>query len=148
MGTMRQWNRALADAGFDKDGNPKQFPIPAIKDTRWFINRFIYFWPFLIIFTGIFLMSHYPAYIGIPAAALVSYLMQLAAQKLLLYAPSNMRSVHHTVSFQFIVIEVGTTDKCIAFSGRRLLWYAVLGWFSMDNDSPPMYVYSNSVSLP
>jgi palmitoyltransferase ZDHHC13/17 len=98
MNTVRQWHRALSEAGFDKNGNPKQFPIPGVKDTRWFLSRFIFFWPFLIILIALFLVSHYPAYIGIPLALVSSYLLQWAAQKLLKWGPSNMRSIHHTVS--------------------------------------------------
>lgn len=106
MNTVRQWHRALSEAGFDRDGNPKQFPIPGIKDTRWFLSRFIFFWPFAIIFTALFLLSHYPTFIGIPLALIIPYFMQWAAQKLLQWGPSNMRSIHHTVS-----ICVGTKRK-------------------------------------
>ncbi|KAH7382531.1 AFG1-like ATPase-domain-containing protein [Phaeosphaeria sp. MPI-PUGE-AT-0046c] len=96
MNTSRQWRVALSQAGFDKDGNPKQFPVPGVKDTRWFISRAIFFWPFAIILVGLFLISHLPAFVGIPAALIVSYVMQWVAQKLLFWAPSNMRSIHHT----------------------------------------------------
>ncbi|KAH8709994.1 AFG1-like ATPase-domain-containing protein [Phaeosphaeriaceae sp. PMI808] len=96
MNTAMQWHRALSQAGFDKLGHPKQFPIPQIKDTRTFISRFIFFWPSAIMIIGLFLISHYPAFIGIPAALIIAYIMQLAAQKLLIWAPSNMRSIHHT----------------------------------------------------
>jgi hypothetical protein len=98
MNTTRQWHRALSEAGFDNDANPLKFPIPGVNDTRWFLSRFIFFWPFAILFTGLFLVSYYPALVGIPAALIVTYLMQLAAQKLLIWAPSNMRNMHHTVS--------------------------------------------------
>jgi hypothetical protein len=98
MNTTRQWHRALSQAGFDRNGNPKQFPIPRVKDTRWFLSRFMFFWPFAIIFNALFMMSYFPAFIGIPMALIISYLMQWAAQKLLVWAPSNMRTIHHTVS--------------------------------------------------
>jgi hypothetical protein len=98
MNTTRQWHRALSQAGFDKEGNPKHFPVPGVKDTRWFLSRFIFFWPFAIILNALFLLSYFPSFIGIPAALISSYLMQWAAQKLLMWAPSNMRSIHHTVS--------------------------------------------------
>ncbi|KAL6710911.1 palmitoyltransferase akr1 [Coniothyrium glycines] len=96
MNTVPQWHRALAEAGFDRDANPKQFPLPGIKDTRWFLGRIIFFWPFAIIFVGLFLISHYPAFIGIPLALIIPYFMQMAAMKLLQWGPSNMRSIHHT----------------------------------------------------
>ncbi|KAH9868883.1 hypothetical protein J1614_007958 [Plenodomus biglobosus] len=96
MNTTRQWHRALSEAGFDRDGNPKQFPIPGVKDTRWFLSRFTFFLPFAIVFQALFLVSHYPAFVGIPAALIVAYVMQLGAHKLLQWGPSNMRSIHHS----------------------------------------------------
>lgn len=98
MNTSQQWHRALAQAGFDRDGNPRQFPVPGVRDAPWFISRFVFFWPFAILLIALFLMSHFPALIGIPTALIVAYLMQWAAQKLLFWAPSNMRTIHHTVS--------------------------------------------------
>lgn len=97
MNTTRQWHRALSQTGYNKDGTPKQFPIPRIKDTRWFITRFLYFWPILIILFAVYLLSHFPIYIGLPLAAVVAFGMQTAAQKLLAWAPANMRSLQHTV---------------------------------------------------
>ncbi|XP_014553052.1 hypothetical protein COCVIDRAFT_108672 [Bipolaris victoriae FI3] len=96
MSTTRQWHRALSEAGFDRNGNPRQFPVPGVKDARWFLNRFIFFWPSVILFVALFLVSHYPAFIGIPLALIGSYGMQWGVQKLLKWAPSNMRSIHHT----------------------------------------------------
>ncbi|KAI4941028.1 hypothetical protein J4E91_011021 [Alternaria rosae] len=96
MNTTRQWRRALMEAGFDKNGNARQFPIPGVKDTRWFLSRFIFFWPFAILFVALSLVSHLPAFLGIPLAVIVAYVMQWAAQRLLRWGPSNMRSIHHT----------------------------------------------------
>jgi hypothetical protein len=137
MNTTRQWQRALSEAGFDKDANPKHFPVPGVKDTRWFLSRFIFFWPFAIIFIGLFLISYYPAYVGIPAALIVTYIMQFSAQKLLVWAPSNMRSIHHTVSSN-----LATTGR-VADSGSAFLsWHfrslVVLGRFPLGNDSLAM----------
>ncbi|KAH7062845.1 AFG1-like ATPase-domain-containing protein [Paraphoma chrysanthemicola] len=96
MNTTRQWHRALSQTGFDSGGNAKQFPIPGVKDTRWFISCTIFFWPFVIIVVALFLISNFPAFIGIPGALIFAYLMQWAAQKMLIWAPSNMKSIHHT----------------------------------------------------
>ncbi|KAF2637453.1 palmitoyltransferas-like protein akr1 [Massarina eburnea CBS 473.64] len=96
MNTVRQWRAALSQAGYNKDASQKEFPVPGVKDTRWFISRFLYFWPFLIIFFAVFLLSHYPLLVGIPLAGAIAFGMQWVAQKLLRWAPSNMRSVHHT----------------------------------------------------
>lgn len=96
MNTTRQWHRALAEAGYNKDGTPMEFPIPMVTDTRSFISRFIFFWPFLIILAAVYLLSHYPVYIGIPLVLAISYGLQWVAQQLLRWAPSNLRSIHHT----------------------------------------------------
>ncbi|KAI8938443.1 hypothetical protein NX059_004335 [Plenodomus lindquistii] len=96
MNTKRQWHRALSEAGFTRDGNAKQFPIPAVKDTRWFLSRFVFFLPFAIIFQALYFASHYPAFVGIPAALIIAYMMQIGAQKLLQWGPPNMRSIHHS----------------------------------------------------
>ncbi|KAF2797334.1 hypothetical protein K505DRAFT_347346 [Melanomma pulvis-pyrius CBS 109.77] len=96
MNTSQQWQRALSEAGYNKDGTPKEFPIPGIKDTRWFLNRLIFFWPFVIVFVCVYLLSNYPMLIGIPVAAAFTFGLQWCLQKLLEWAPSNMRNIHHT----------------------------------------------------
>jgi hypothetical protein len=97
MNTTRQWRRALALSGFDRNGNPKQFPIPGVQDARWFLNRFVFFWPFAMIFVALYMTSHFTAIVGIPLALIIVYIMQVGAQKLLRWGPSNMRSIHQTV---------------------------------------------------
>ena len=119
MNTTRQWHRALSEAGFDRNGNPKQFPIPGIKDARWFLNRFMFFWPFAILFVGLYLVSHYPAFLGIPLSLIVTYLMQWGSQKLLKWGPSNMRSVPHTVSLAQKHLKFAT-DQNKAVFGRYI----------------------------
>ncbi|KAF2111144.1 palmitoyltransferas-like protein akr1 [Lophiotrema nucula] len=96
MNTTRQWYRALAEAGYNKDGTPKEFPIPGIKDTRWFLSRVIFFWPFMIIFIGVYILSAFPVFISVPVTLAICWCLQWAAQQLLRWAPSNMKSVHHT----------------------------------------------------
>jgi len=98
MNTTRQWRRALTEAGYKPDGSPKEFPIPAVKDTRWFLSRFIFFWPFAILLLALWLVSYYPVFVGVPLSLIGSYIMQMAAQKLLQWGPSNMRNIHHSVS--------------------------------------------------
>ena len=98
MNTARQWHAALSQAGYNKDGTAKSFPIPYVKDTRWFISRFVFFWPWLIILVALYLCSHYPVYIGLPVAFGAAWGMQWVAQQLLQWAPANLRSIHHTVS--------------------------------------------------
>ncbi|KAF2995074.1 palmitoyltransferase akr1 [Curvularia kusanoi] len=96
MNTTRQWRRALSEAGYKPDGSPKEFPIPGVKDTRWFLSRFTFFWPFLILIVGLWLVSYYPVFLGVPLALITSYAMQMGVQKLLQWGPSNMRNIHHS----------------------------------------------------
>jgi hypothetical protein len=96
MNTSRQWLQALSEAGYNKDGTPKEFPIPGIKDTRWFLNRLIFFWPFVIVFVCVYLLANYPIYVGAPVAAGFTFGLQWCLQKLLEWGPSNMRNIHHT----------------------------------------------------
>jgi hypothetical protein len=137
MNTTRQWRRALMEAGFDRNGNARQFPIPGVKDTRWFLSRFIFFWPFAILFVALFLVSHLPAFIGIPLALIAAYLMQWGAQKLLRWGPSNMRSIHHTVSRMF-KISCLVADQLSAFSCWYFRRYTLLGWTALGNDCVTM----------
>jgi hypothetical protein len=134
MNTTRQWRRALMEAGFDRNGNPRQFPIPGIKDTRWFLSRFIFFWPFAILFTALFLVSHYPAFVGIPLSLIVAYLMQWGAQWLLRWGPSNMRSIHHTVR-RLLAYFCLVANQIPAFFGRHLRRHTVLGRSPLGNNS-------------
>jgi ankyrin repeat protein len=96
MNTQRQWHKALSEAGYNSDGTPKEFPIPWVKDTRLFISRFIFFWPFLIILVSLYIISHMVAYIAVPVAVVVAYGMQWGAQQILRWAPANMKTMHHT----------------------------------------------------
>ena len=96
MNTQKQWHKALSEAGYNSDGKPKEFPVPGVKDTRAFISRIIFFWPFIIIFISFWLLSHQVIYIAVPVALAVAYGMQYLAQMLLRWAPPDMKSMHHT----------------------------------------------------
>jgi hypothetical protein len=116
MNTTRQWRRALGEAGYKPDGTAKEFPVPGVKDTRWFLGRFIFFWPFAILLLGLWLVSYYPVFVGVPLALISSYVMQMAAQKLLQWGPSNMRNIHHSVS-----LAVDWNAPVLTLSSRFLL---------------------------
>ncbi|KAF2748693.1 hypothetical protein M011DRAFT_399788 [Sporormia fimetaria CBS 119925] len=96
MNTTHQWHAALAEAGYNHDGTPMEFPIPGVKDSKWFISRFIFFWPFLIIVLCLFLLSAFPVYVGIPTAVALAWGLQLVAQYILRWAPSNRREMHQS----------------------------------------------------
>jgi palmitoyltransferase ZDHHC13/17 len=105
MNNERQWQKALSTCGYDKNGNPKYFPLSfVVTDRRSFLNGFFFLWPFFILLIGIWILSNFPIIIGAPVAAFVSWVLQWLAQQCLKWAPSDMQHVHSTVSFHSVTI--------------------------------------------
>ncbi|KAI7090653.1 Palmitoyltransferase akr1, ankyrin repeat-containing protein akr1 [Hortaea werneckii] len=96
MKSERQWRRALLDSGFDEAGNPMPFPVPLVNDRRWFYNRFFFLWPFALGGLQLYMLAHLPVYLGIPAVLIVGYALQFSVQKLLRWAPGDMKHMHKT----------------------------------------------------
>ena len=96
MKSERQWHRALIDSGFNEAGNALGFPIPFVKDRRWFYNRFFFLWPFVLGGIQLWMLAHMLVYIAIPGVLLVGYMLQYFAQKLLRWAPPDMKHMHRT----------------------------------------------------
>ncbi|KAF7560435.1 hypothetical protein G7046_g3720 [Stylonectria norvegica] len=100
LNTASAWHRALRECGFDEDGHAAVPPWPGasyfLKDKRAFVTRFLFFWPFLLVWSMIMLVSHFPIYIGVPLALAAVYAIQFVAQQVLEYAPSDMRHFHKT----------------------------------------------------
>ena len=100
MKCTRFWHRALDELGFDDDGNNKQFPLPfgsTIKQ-RSFHNRFFFLCPFALLWLVFYILSGMPIFAALPIAIICAYSLQWAAQQLLLWAPSDMKHLHRTVS--------------------------------------------------
>lgn len=101
MKTEAIWHRALKECGYDEDGMPRslEFPLSSwlLKDKRGFMNRFFFFWPWLMIWIMIMISSHMVVFAGVPIALLAGYSLQWVATQLLEHAPSDMRSIHKTV---------------------------------------------------
>lgn len=96
MKSTKQWHKALADSGFDAAGNPVEFPLPFIKDRRKFISRFFFFWPFIVGGCQLYILAYMVVFAAIPTALIFGYAMQYMAQKLLRWAPNDMKHVHKT----------------------------------------------------
>ncbi|KAI7662347.1 palmitoyltransferase akr1, partial [Hortaea werneckii] len=96
MKSERQWRKALLDSGFDEAGNPMPFPVPLVNDRRWFYNRFFFLWPFALGGLQLYMLAHLPVYFGIPAVLIVGYALQFSVQKLLRWAPGDMKHMHKT----------------------------------------------------
>jgi hypothetical protein len=102
MKTEAIWHRALKECGYDEEGMPVtlEFPLSGwlMKDKRAFMTKFFYFFPFIIIWVMMALVSYMVVYVAVPLALFAGYSLQWVAQQLLEYAPSDMRHLHKTVS--------------------------------------------------
>lgn len=105
LNTQASWHRALRECGFDVDGHPASPPWPGasyfLKDKRAFVTRFLFLWPFLLVWAVLTIVSHAPIFLGLPLAFVVGYGLQWCAQQVMEYAPSDMRQFHKTVSPSF-----------------------------------------------
>lgn len=99
MNSMNQWHRALVDSGYTTGGSARTFPFAFITNDRLlFVTRFFYFWPFLILFSGFYIITGMPIYAGAPISLIAVFGLQTISQQLLRWAPPNMKHLHHTVS--------------------------------------------------
>lgn len=96
MKSDRAWRRALLAAGYDEAGNPLHFPVPFVNDKRWFFQRFLFLWPFALGGLQLFMLAHLVIWISVPGVLLVGYGLQYLIGKLLRWAPSDMKNMHHT----------------------------------------------------
>ncbi|KAI4723800.1 Palmitoyltransferase akr1, ankyrin repeat-containing protein akr1 [Aureobasidium sp. EXF-10728] len=124
MNSTRQWHRALSDTGFDPSGNPRSFPLAFVKDSKKFLERFFFCWPFFVIGVTLYILSIMPVYFGLPISMITSYLLQLASQKLLKWAPSDMNHMHKT---PFLA---GVFAATLAWVGIRYITHVLPTTFS------------------
>ncbi|KAK3638386.1 palmitoyltransferase akr1 [Elasticomyces elasticus] len=96
MKSERQWHKALLDSGFDEAGGPLAMPIPYINNKRTFYKRAFFLWPFALGGLQLWMLATLPIYIGVPGVLIVGYALQYLVQKLLRWAPSDMKTMHKT----------------------------------------------------
>jgi hypothetical protein len=100
LNTGSSWHRALKECGYDEEGHPAVPPWPGasyfVKDKRAFVTRFLFLWPFLLVWGMLVTVAYTPIYLGLPLAGLVGYGVQWCAKQVLEYAPSDMRQFHRT----------------------------------------------------
>ncbi|KAK4499585.1 hypothetical protein PRZ48_010103 [Zasmidium cellare] len=96
MKSERQWHKALVDSGFDEAGNPLSFPIPMVKDRRWFFNRFFFFWPFVLGGIQLHMLAYLSIWVSVPGVLILGFGLQHFVQKSLRWAPSDMNHMHRT----------------------------------------------------
>jgi palmitoyltransferase ZDHHC13/17 len=102
LNTLGVWHKALADCGYDSEGNPHVPRFPGacyfLKDKRTFATRFLFLWPFLVVWSMLVIFATFPVYWGLPLGLLAGYGLQFVAQQMLNYAPPDMRQFPRTVS--------------------------------------------------
>ncbi|KAL8704626.1 MAG: hypothetical protein Q9201_002212 [Fulgogasparrea decipioides] len=100
MKTTKAWHRALQEGGFNDDATVKQLPIPYISfiKNRNFLNRFFFLCPVPVLLLVFTILSKLVIYAAIPISFFCAYCLQWAAQQVLLWAPSDMKHLHTTVS--------------------------------------------------
>lgn len=96
MKSDRQWHKALIDSGYDESGSPLSFPIPMVRDRRWFFKRFFFFWPFVLGGLQLHMLAYMSIWLSVPGVLIVGYGLQFAVQKLFRWAPSDMNTMHKT----------------------------------------------------
>jgi len=96
MKSERQWRKALFESGYDEQANPIAFPIPLIKDKKWFFSRLFFFWPFFLGGLQLHMLAYLRVWISIPGVLIVGYGLNYLVQRLFRWAPSDMKSMHHT----------------------------------------------------
>jgi hypothetical protein len=96
MKSDKQWRKALLDSGYDEAGNALSFPIPFVKDKRWFFSTFFFFWPFFLGGLQLYMLAYMLVWIAVPGVLLVGYVLQYLVQKLFRWAPSDMNHMHKT----------------------------------------------------
>ncbi|KAJ5888794.1 hypothetical protein N7495_008835 [Penicillium taxi] len=98
MNTIRVWNRALAEQGYEADGSQKLAPLGLTNYIRnkSIMSKFFFLWPFLTIFIALWILSNVVVFISVPATALIVFGMQWIAQQLANRGPSEYRILQKT----------------------------------------------------
>ena len=100
MNTTHAWRDALKESGFKENGMPVAFEFPGssyiLKNKRNTMARFFFFWPFFIMWCMFMEVSNMVVFAGIPIALVTGFSLQWVAQKVMVYAPPDMRQLHKT----------------------------------------------------
>jgi hypothetical protein len=101
MRSLRMWEQALENCGYDSDGNARTLPIPyaVLLRQRFYLKRLLFLWPFFTIFAAIYILSGMVVYAAVPLTVICVYTFQWVAQQFLTLAPPDMKHLHQTVRF-------------------------------------------------
>ena len=135
MKSIRSWQRALDEYGFDVNGHPKRFPLPAGASlmNHHALSKLYFIYPFFLFPLLIWILSTFSIFVAVPFAILVAYATQTFAQKILRYAPSDMKQIHKTVSDMAWLVKYSLTWE--AFSFWHICCNVVLGRHLLGHES-------------
>lgn len=99
MNTLRIWNRALAERGYEPDGTQKPVPmgLTNIVRNKSLMAKFFFLWPFLTILIAIWMLSNLPVFLGVPVTLATLFGMQWIAQQIANRGPAEYRILQKTV---------------------------------------------------
>jgi palmitoyltransferase len=99
MNTTRAWHRALHECGYDVDGNAKNisFGLNSLIQNKSTVSKFFLFWPFLVVFVAVYILSHMVIYAAVPIMVVSVYSMQWIAQQVANRGPMEYRLLQKTV---------------------------------------------------
>ena len=100
MKSKGAYHRALRECGFNLDGTAKPLPFPytSFIKNRKFLNRVFFLFPFFLLALVLSILSKMPIFAAVPIAIVLAYSLQLFAQQVLLWAPTDMKHIQQTVS--------------------------------------------------
>jgi hypothetical protein len=96
MKSEKQWRKALFESGYDEEGNSIAFPIPLIKNKKWFYSRFFFFWPFALGGLQLHMLSYsaWRADIGLRLELPGAEIVPLGAKRYEINAPHTIPCRH------------------------------------------------------
>jgi hypothetical protein len=100
LNTVGAWHKALAECGYDEDGNAIIPSWPGarylLQDRRAFMTKFLFLWPFLLVWAMLVIMAGMPVYAGVPMGIAAAYSVHWVAKQMIAYAPPDMRQFQRT----------------------------------------------------
>lgn len=99
MRTVRVWQKALSECGYDPNGNLKTLPmgLTALVRNKSILSKFFFLWPFWTILVAIWIVSHFSIYLSVPLVLVVLFGFQWMAQQIANNAPTEFRVLQKTV---------------------------------------------------
>jgi palmitoyltransferase len=118
--SLRVWRHVLAECGYGPDGHPVEPTLPGVswllKDPRAGMTRFLFFAPFLMVWLALVSLAYLPVYLGLPLAVASGWGVMQLAQRVMEYAPSDLRRFHKTVGSSLDLVMEATPLTLSSFS--------------------------------